>query len=298
MDMGESQIRGILAAQDGVISRGQARESGLSAKAIDHRIARGQWRTVGRGVYLSAEHEFSDAARLRASVLVTGGIADGASALWWHGLIDGPPARWTVTVPRNRRTGPRFIAPLGVHRRDLLAADVETVHGVRVTKRPLTLLDAAGAFPDVTALLDRALQTGEVVPSALRAALDRNAGRSGMARARRIVDVVESDTESEAEREFAALMRAEGITGWVAQLVIGRYRADFAWPEERLVVEVDGWAFHRDAVRFQRDHDKRNAFARAGLTVLTFSWHDVVHDPMGTVGAVVDVLSDRRGAAS
>ena len=115
---------------------------------------------------------------------------------------------------------------------------------------------------DATTLLDRSLQSAEVTVPSLRAALDRNSGRYGMAEARRIVEVVESDTESEAERRFADLMRVEGISGWAMQVPIGRYRADFTWLAEKLVVEVDGWAFHKDAVRFQSDHDKRNAFTR------------------------------------
>lgn len=298
MIVGESEIRGVLAAQDGVISRKQATEVGLSTRAVQHHLDSGRWSSVGRGVYLSTEHEFSDAACLRASVLVTGGVADGASALWWHGLVEDPPLPWTVSVPRNRRGSGRFIAPLAVHRRDLLPADIEELRGVRLTRRPLTLLDAVPLRSDATALLDRSLQSGDVTVGGLREALDRNAGRAGMAEARRIVDVVESDTESEAERRFANLMTAEGISGWLTQLPIGRYRADFAWLAEKLVVEVDGWAFHKDSVRFQSDHDKRNAFARQGLTVLAFTWHDVVHTPITVVDAVVDVLSERRGAAS
>lgn len=298
MGMGESKIRSLLAAQDGVISRAQATERGLSVRAVEHRLGSGRWTSIGRGVYLSTEHEFSDAARLRASVLVTGGVADGASALWWHGLVDDPPLPWTVSVPRRRRGSGRFVAPLEVHRRDLLDADVEVLRGVRVTRRPLTLLDAVPLRPDGTTLLDRALQSGDATVCGLREALDRNAGRAGMAEARRIVEVVESDTESEAERRFADLMTTEGISGWLTQLPIGRYRADFAWLAEKLVVEVDGWAFHKDSVRFQSDHDKRNAFARLGFTVLAFTWHDVVNTPITVVEAVVEVLSDRRSAAS
>ncbi|WP_168545211.1 DUF559 domain-containing protein [Tsukamurella spumae] len=296
--MGESELRRLIADQDGVVTIAQCHEHGLTAQAVHARVKSERWSPLARGVYLSAEHHFTDAARIRAAVALTGGTVDAATALFWHGLVPEAPLPTTVSVPRSRHRTPTFLAPLELHRRDLLDADVEELRGLRITRRPLTLLDCVGVRSDATALLDRALQTGDVTVPSLRAALERNAGRHGMAEARRVVEVVESDTESEAEREFADLMLAEGISGWETQLPIGRYRADFTWPEEQLVVEVDGWAFHKDAVRFQRDHDKRNDFARRGLTVLAFTWHDVVNDPVGTVEAVVAVLRERRGAAS
>ncbi|BDH57015.1 hypothetical protein [Tsukamurella sp. PLM1] len=51
-------------------------------------------------------------------------------------------------------------------------------------------------------------------------------------------------------------------------------------------------------MRFRGDHDKRNAFARLGFTVLAVTWHDVVNTPISVVEAVVEVLSERRSAAS
>ncbi|CAM3826528.1 DUF559 domain-containing protein [Tsukamurella ocularis] len=297
--MGESRdISRVVADNDGVITIAQARACGLSPRQVDGRLRRGEWERLGRGVYLSSAHHFTDAARIRGAVALTGGTADAETALFWHGVIDVPPLPTTVSVPRTHHRAPRYLAPLDVHRRDLLPADIEVVRGVPVTRLPLSLFDSAPLRRDATTLLDRSLQSDGVTVSGLRAALDRNAGRRGMAEARRIVEVVEADTESVAERRFAALMTAEGISGWVAQLVIGRYRADFAWPREKLVVEVDGWAFHKDAVRFQADHDKRNALARLGMTILSFTWHDVVNEPVAVVESVVAVLSDRRAAVS
>lgn len=43
---------------------------------------------------------------------------------------------------------------------------------------------------------------------------------------------------------------------------------DFAWPEHRVGMEVDGWEPHRERSSFDRDHDKTNAYAEAGWTVL------------------------------
>ena len=43
---------------------------------------------------------------------------------------------------------------------------------------------------------------------------------------------------------------------------------DFAWPEQRVGIEVDGWAAHRDRSVWDHDHDKVNAYQEVGWRVL------------------------------
>jgi very-short-patch-repair endonuclease len=59
----------------------------------------------------------------------------------------------------------------------------------------------------------------------------------------------------------------------------GRWTIDIAFPEAEVAVEVDGWAWHVDVDRFRTDRHKGNALARAGWTVLRFTWHDPVNRP-------------------
>ncbi len=61
---------------------------------------------------------------------------------------------------------------------------------------------------------------------------------------------------------------------------------DFAWPEQRLLVEVDGFAFHADRSRYRSDRRRTNALVLAGWRVLRFSWEDVVHRPDVVVAQV------------
>ncbi len=254
---------------------------------------------MGRGVYLSVAHPFTERARLRAAVLAHNGTADGTAAAWWHGLLPDLDPVVTITVPPSARAQVRCITRTNARRRQLAARDIENVAGLSVTRRPLTLLDCASILRsgDGARLMDRALQTGAVTTGGLRTALERNAGRIGMAEARRLLAVVDTDSESHAERRFAGLLRAEGITGWVQQLQIGRYRADFAFPEYRVTIEVDGWAFHRTQERFEADHAKLNAITLAGWLPMAFTWHDIDTDPIGAIEKVVAVLRDRYWAA-
>lgn len=96
-----------LRRQAGVISCAQVRAAGLSQDAVDRRIAAGRWERLHPGVYLAADHPYTDEVRLRAAVLWAGkdAVAHGASAAWWHDLGTTLPAAIEVTVRRDRNPG-------------------------------------------------------------------------------------------------------------------------------------------------------------------------------------------------
>ena len=52
-------------------------------------------------------------------------------------------------------------------------------------------------------------------------------------------------------------------------------RVDFAYPELRLTIEVDGFAAHSTVDAFGRDRARQNALVAAGWTVLRFTWTEV-----------------------
>ena len=43
------------------------------------------------------------------------------------------------------------------------------------------------------------------------------------------------------------LLRDAGIGGWVLGHPFGPWRIDLAFPQQKVAVEVDGWAWHVDA---------------------------------------------------
>ena len=75
-----------------------------------------------------------------------------------------------------------------------------------------------------------------------------------------------------------------GPAGWIG-------RVDFGWPEQRLVVETDGFAFHADRASYRVDRRRGNALVLAGWRVLRFSWEDVVHAPDTVVADVRAALA-------
>jgi hypothetical protein len=59
-----------------------------------------------------------------------------------------------------------------------------------------------------------------------------------------------------------------------------RWRSDYAWPEIKLLVEIDGgsWAPHGGRHASDRDREKINSAASIGYTVLRFSPQQVTGD--------------------
>lgn len=148
-----------------------------------------------------------------------------------------------------------------------------------MTALPLTVLETAVTLGERgSQLMDRALQRF-VSLEALHRAYGRNLGRRGSAAAGRLLAAAADRAASAAERELIALLRAARLTGWVQHYRLGDDEVDLAFPEYRVAVEVDGWAWHHDADTFRRDRERQNRMVLAGLTVLRFTWHDLTQCP-------------------
>lgn len=82
--------------------------------------------------------------------------------------------------------------------------------------------------------------------------------------------------------------------GWVvnrAERLAGRpVTPDFRLARARLVVEIDGWAFHTDPDRFEHDRARQNLLVGAGYRVLRFTWAQLTERPDWVVDQVRGVL--------
>jgi very-short-patch-repair endonuclease len=65
---------------------------------------------------------------------------------------------------------------------------------------------------------------------------------------------------------------------------VGRLTVDFLWREKRLVVETDGYEYHRGRIAFQDDKARDLDLRRLGFEVRHFS-EQQVNDEAGEVAA-------------
>lgn len=285
-------IESYLRRHDGVITLSQARSAGLSEYAVRRRVRSGQWRHCGPGVYFVDDRPFTAAARIRAAVWSRGrrAAASGLTAAWWLRLTPVEPRVVEITVPRDSHG--RAAPGTSVRRRDLGDDDLMECRGLRVTAMALTVLEASVRPGGGTDIMDSALRR-RVNLDELQRAHFRNAGRCGSAAAQRMLDAASGGARSEAERLVVQLLRGARITGWRANYAVGPYIVDIAFPEHRVAIEIDGWAFHSDHHAFQNDRARQNKLALGGWQVLRFTWLDITRHPERVLGQIRAAISAR-----
>lgn len=272
-------VEEILRAQHGVITRRQAAAAGLPAALIDDRVRRRRWRPLLPQVYLATGRPPDPEARARAALLWAGRGAAlaGASAAWWYGLLPEPPARLTVVVDR---APPPERAGLVVRRAALPAVDLDEHRGLRVTARPLTVLQAAVELHPVGAdLLDRALR-GWLPHAELAGAHRRNPSIGGQ----RVLAAAARRSTAAGRQRLVGLLRQARVTGW--RPADPSDTAAVTFPAAGVAVEVIGWA--------PASGERRST--PPGRTVVTVRWSDLAARPRQVLHAVRDVLDRSRTA--
>jgi very-short-patch-repair endonuclease len=283
-------VLAILCRQDGLICDAQAMAHGVSARTLRRWVQDGGWRRVAPGVLLAGGHLPTDRARVRAAGLWAGdrGVLSGPAAAWWHGMLPAAPARVELTVARS--CGLRSRQGTVVRRRDLDPLDIVRAGGVSLTARPLTTLETAAVLHEGSVFLDRALQKYVRFPDLYRAYC-RNLGAQGGARVAELLTAAADRADSAAERLLIAILRSAGVQGWRRGVPFGPWTIDIAFPDVKLAVEVDGWAWHMEVDRFRADRHKGNALTRAGWTLLRFTWHDLVNRPRYVLAEISAALA-------
>jgi very-short-patch-repair endonuclease len=285
--------------QAGVVRRSQLTAVGVTrhqvARLLESRLLTA---TPHRGVYRSTSAPRSPESQAWLAVLGARAVLSYLSAAaWWDLPVDGDGRIHVTRRDRQRLATHQLIR---VHRTLLLPSAVTTRLGLDVTTRTETLLDCLGwlRISAARTLLDRALQQSWLDRQDIERRLDEQAGRWGNQQIARLLRESRPGAEAESERRLQRILDVAGIGGWTGNYpvrVMGRrFRLDIAFPEQRLDVEVDGWAYHRTKLRRQADIERDNLLTQAGWRVLRFSWEDVVDRPdyvLDVIGSVLDTRS-------
>ncbi|MGH2829666.1 MAG: endonuclease domain-containing protein [Actinomycetota bacterium] len=152
-----------------------------------------------------------------------------------------------------------------------------------------TLIDLAAVCPMevVEEALDDALRRRLVtIPQLRRRLAELPRGRPGITPMRALLDAREQPVvpQSVFETRLLRLMRRAGLPQPVLQHEIydGQRRigfVDFAFVDQRLVIEADGYRWHFARERFENDHARRNDLTLLGWRVLAVTWKDLCRRP-------------------
>ena len=180
--------------------------------------------------------------------------------------------------------------------------DEITMHvGLLITTPARTLLDLARtASPRelenavATAIAERLVTMQKLIETVQR--------HANLPCARRLHTLLDqprppSLTRSEAEERFLALIRHARLDPPLTNALVKGLEVDFFWPDQRLVVEVDGLAFHSSNRAFERDRRRDARLVAAGLAVMRVTWQQIADEPYALVAQLVRALTRRDGHA-
>jgi hypothetical protein len=189
-----------------------------------------------------------------------------------------------------------------VHRSTTLTlSDITVVQGVPCTTFPRTLLDIAEVIRPNQ--LERAFEQAEQLEvldfGSLADQIERNRTRRG---AKRLRTVMEDYTAghgvpwTKIETDLKALVTAAGLPlPEMNRFIVlddgePAIRPDFYWPAHRVVVQADGWKFHRSRAAFERDRRNDQRLLAAGYRVIRITYRQIHTEPERIAAMIRTVL--------
>ncbi len=179
-----------------------------------------------------------------------------AAGVW--GLLD--PTDGPVDVSVQGTSGRVAGRGIRLHRRVSLTPEVTTRrHGIAVTRPAQTIADLRRVVP--AREMRRAIRQAEVL------GLPIGSGALG------------DRTRSDLERLFLRLCRRYGLPAPEVNVRVGRHLVDFLWRDQRLIVETDGYRYHRGRQAFEDDRARDLELRARGFEVVRLGEKQVAEQP-------------------
>jgi len=191
------EVNKIIRRQHGIVSREQARATGLSARQIDHQCATRRWIRIGPCVYRHAAVAATWRAQLLAACLIANGVASHRSAAALHGIDGFRETVREITVPEGLW---KPIDAVRLHRTRQWYTDQHIVRDhIPCTDLSRTIIDVAAVVHPrrVQDMVDAVMRTNRFDLSDLYAIVVRHArrGRNGCGVLREVLEAARALTE-------------------------------------------------------------------------------------------------------
>ena len=292
----DARLAALAEGQHGVVSRRQLYDLGYSRSSVARRVEKRRLLRIHRGVYAVGHRRLAARGRWMAAVLACGpgAVLSHREAAALHDLRPVGSGRVHVTAT-SRHNMPGHPLPLGAH---LGSGRVRrSVDGIPVTSLARTYLDIAEVLNHrrLIEALEAGQRQNKLDVDALEAAIARNPGRRGITPLQAALAELADDPpllQSDLERAFRALIRAHGLPEPQYNVYVEGLLVDAVWPEHRLVVEVDGWNYHRTKRSFEEDRRRDRKLLRARWRVARFTGDDVNGAPDGVAEELSELLRD------
>ncbi|MDE3134290.1 MAG: DUF559 domain-containing protein [Acidobacteriota bacterium] len=253
----------------------------------------------------TARAPISDNAYLKAALLAFAGrdpwLSGRAAAMGWQLEFLSLP-RLEVTVVANYTPQQRPGLLVRSVRRPPHPSEIRTRHGLRVSSIPRLLIEVAahGATTDkLHVYIEQAVRRGLLDIPDLAATLERNRGRAGTGAVRLTCEeyLPHTDRKSGLERAFDRWrLKHPEIPPPQRNLYLGPWEIDCYWPEQRLVLELDGRPYHSVIEEMDRDNRKNIWLQAHGLRFLRVTDTRFKRDKAGVYRDLMTLLRLATGA--
>ena len=297
----EVRLAGLAAKQHGVVSFAQLRALGYSTHAIYDRVAQHRLNRLHRGVYAVGHTKISLRARWLAATMACGSqaVLSHRAAAALHELRAAPYGPIDVTA-----TSRHDIDGIRCHRvRALAPEDSIQIDGIPVTTIARLFLDLAEQLParQFHVTLEAAQRADLLNVIHIKALIERSPGRHGAKPLSEAIENLEDEppwTQSELERRFRALTQSSGLPQPQFNVLVDELLVDCFWPQHNLVVEVDGWTFHKTRQAFEADRRKDAQLVTAGRRVLRLTHRRLRDEARAVARELGTLLSAGTASAS
>jgi hypothetical protein len=272
-----------------VLSLVELQGCGLSRQAVHWRVRHGRLFRIHGEVYAVGHPNLPLEGRFLAAVKACGPTAvlsHYAAGSHWR-MVEWDDRRVEVTVLGE---GTRLHPGLRVHRTQLREPrDVRHHDGIRVTSPARTLVDLASLldYRPLRRAVRQAQSLRLVSLPEMAKTIERLGPRRGVRNLRRILATGPAPTRSELEDVVLDLILGGGLVrpDVNVPLTINGRRVipDFRWPQQRLVVEADGAAWHDDPLAREDDAERQALLEAYGERVLRVTWEQSIARPTQTL---------------
>ena len=288
----DREIAALADRQHGVVAIWQLLRLGLGRDAIQYRVSVGRLHRIHHGVYAVGYRNLTPHRHRMAAVLAYGPEAvashQTAAALWGIGQ---PSAKIHVTTPTSKRSRRTIRAHTAVlHPEDRALRD-----GIPVTSVARTILDLAGQLDHdrLTQLLEDADRAGLADLRSLERAMPRRPKAGGIARLKAVLADYRgaADTRSKLERDFRSFIVRHHLPEPQYNVLVAGLIVDVYWPQWKLVVELDGRAYHTSPRAFETDRVRDATLQKADIRVLRVTGKRLDNAP---AAVLADILALRQ----
>jgi very-short-patch-repair endonuclease len=296
----DAAMAAIAGRQRTIVAHDQLLAIGCGRRTIARWLNRGRLHTVFHRVYSVVSGDLPPLAREQAALLACGERVflshHTAAAIW--GLQRTFPTEIEVSVVGRRCDSRKGIR---VHRiKAIDQRQVRREQGLWVSSPARAVLEIAATASDreLTGAIDQGLANRLFTPRELEDVLAANRPCRGAARLTEILGDPTATAVSRSRREKALLrlIREAGLPMPDTNVPFGGFELDFLWRREGLVVELDGYNFHRGPGAFRRDREKELAVRNAGLEMLRFTGDQVLKQPWIVLATIAGALARLRAA--